>query len=170
MQEYRPIQKYWHATLNEVGIETSPDNMSGKNVGAWNMMNTIDPQMQSRCYAANAYYLGVAHRPNLHLVTEAMVNEVVLEQNGEEWLATGVRVGCKNEDLTVRAKREIIICAGAIQSPQLLELSGVGDPAYLEPAGIQIKLHNSNVGANLREHMSRLKSCPVRANVKLEVQ
>lgn len=156
MREYGPIQEYWHATMNEVGIETSPDNLSGKNVGAWNLMNAIEPQMQSRCYAANAYYLSVAHRPNLYLVTEAMVREILLEKDGEDWVAKGVRVGCKDEELTVHAKREIILCAGAVQSPQLLEVSGVGDPNYLDPAGIPVKLRNSNVGENLRDHMSKL--------------
>ena len=118
------------------------------------MMNTIDPQMQSRSYAANAYYLPVARRGNLHLVTEAMAQEIMLEKSGEEWVATGVRVTCKGEELIVKAKREVILCAGAIQSPQLLEVSGIGDPDFLDPAGIPIKMVNTNVGKHLRDHMS----------------
>lgn len=154
MQEYGPVQKYWHATMNEVGIETSPGNMSGRNVGAWNLINTIDPQTQSRCFAANAYYLPASHRPNLHLVTEAMAMEVLLEKDGEEWAVSGVRVRCENEEFTIRAKRETILCAGSVQTAQLLEVSGVGDPKFLEPAGIRVKVNNANVGENLREHMS----------------
>lgn len=158
MQEYGPVQQYWHATMNGVGIETSPDNMSGKNAGAWNMINTIDPGTQSRSWAANAYYLPVAHRQNLHLVTEAMAREILLEQDGEEWIAKGVRIRSKDEELTVSAKRETIICAGAVQSPQILEISGVGNPSVLEPAGIGAKVKSLNVGENLREHLSTAKS------------
>jgi choline dehydrogenase-like flavoprotein len=153
MEEYGNIHQYWHATMNEVGIESSPDNLSGKNVGAWNMMNSVDPSTQARSFAGNAYYLPAAHRYNLHLVTETMAREILLEKNEDEWVAKGVRLRCKDEELTASAKREIIVCAGAIQSPQLLEMSGIGDPRYLEPAGIEVKVRNLNVGENLREHM-----------------
>lgn len=83
------------------------------------------------------------------------MREILLEKDAEDWVAKGVHVRCKDEEMTIHAKREIILFAGTIQSPQLLELSGVGDPNYLDPAGIPIKVRNSNVGENLRDHLSR---------------
>jgi choline dehydrogenase-like flavoprotein len=51
----------------------------------------------------------------------------------------------------------VILCAGSVQSPQLLEVSGVGDPAILKAAGAEVKFANPNVGENLQEHMSKTK-------------
>lgn len=116
--------------MNEIGIESNPDNLFGVNVGAWNMINAIDPQSQARSFSADAYYLPVAHRPDLHLVTEAMAMEVLLDKAGPDWVAKAVRVKSKDGEFTVSAKRDIIISAGSVQSPQLLEVSGIGNRRY----------------------------------------
>ena len=54
----------------------------------------------------------------------------------------------------IRLDGEVILCAGSVQSPQLLELSGIGSPKVLEAAGIEVKIENPAVGENLQEHMS----------------
>ena len=89
------------------------------------------------------------------LLTEATVRHVVLEKEHNEWVAKGVKFVHKGDEYVVKTTREIIICAGSVQSPQLLELSGIGNPDALKAAGIDVKVSNSAIGENLQEHMSK---------------
>lgn len=120
------------------------------------MLITLDPQQQERSYSASGYYEPVSGRANLHLLTEAIVTEILLEpaDQGPDWVAKGVRVRHGGEEVNVAALKEVILSAGSVQSPQLLELSGLGNRDVLEAAGVPVKMHNPNVGENLQEHMS----------------
>ena len=94
------------------------------------------------------------NRPNLTIKTGALSHRVLIEDGkavGVEYVQT-TRKG-KN---TVRAyaKAEVILCGGVINSPQLLELSGVGDKSVLEPLGITVKKHLPGVGENLQDHLT----------------
>lgn len=95
----------------------------------------------------------MASRPNLHVFTETTVLKVLLEQN-DGWVATGVRVRHDGVVLDLKAAREVIISAGSVQSPQILELSGIGRQDVLEAAGVEMKVDSPNVGENLQDHMS----------------
>lgn len=88
------------------------------------------------------------------LLTEAFVKELVLEKEGEEWVAKGVKFTHGGEEHVVKTKGEIIISCGSVQSPQLLEISGIGRPEILKAAGIDVKVDSPKVGENLQEHMS----------------
>ena len=114
----------------------------------------MTPDKRERSYSATAYYRPNSGRRNLHLLTEAFVEEVVLEKERQEWVAKGVRVTYGGEEHNLRIEGEIIICAGSVQSPQLLELSGIGNPEVLKAAGIDVKIDNPAVGENLQDHMS----------------
>lgn len=109
---------------------------------------------RERSYSATAYYRPNSGRKNLHLLTEALVQEVVLEQEDGQWTAKGVRFTYEGEEYVVKTEGEVIICAGSVQSPQLLELSGIGNPEVLKAAGIDVKVDNPAVGENLQDHMS----------------
>ena len=89
------------------------------------------------------------------LLTEAFVKEVVLEKEGEEWVAKGVKFTHRGEEHVVKTEGEIIISGGSVQSPQLLEVSGIGRPEILKAAGIDVKVDSPKVGENLQEHMSK---------------
>lgn len=82
------------------------------------------------------------------------MREVVLEQEDGEWTAKGARFVHGDEDYLVRTEGEVIVCAGSVQSPQLLELSGIGSSRVLQAAGIDVKVDNPNVGENLQDHLS----------------
>lgn len=102
-----------------------------------------------RCNTRMAYLDPAIGRRNLTLVTGAMVNRIVLE--GKR--ATGVKVTVTGVERTFHARKEIILCGGAYNSPQLLELSGIGRRDVLEAQGIPV-LHEMNmVGENLSEHV-----------------
>ncbi|MFT4518119.1 MAG: choline dehydrogenase [Halioglobus sp.] len=94
------------------------------------------------------------NRPNLTIVTNALTQKVLIEDGqavGVEYLNT------KDKDATVQcayAKGEVILCGGVINSPQLLELSGVGDSEHLEKLGVEVKKNLPGVGENLQDHLT----------------
>jgi hypothetical protein len=102
-----------------------------------------------RSYAATGYLRPNLHRPNLKVLTEALATKIVLE--GKK--ATGVEFRHNGQNHTVKASKEVILSGGVINSPQLLELSGIGDPKILKKAGVECKVENKGVGANFQDHV-----------------
>jgi choline dehydrogenase len=104
-----------------------------------------------RWSAARGYLAPITGRANLTIVTGARTHRVVIE-NGR---ATGVdfSLGEGKPVQRANATREVIVCAGAFQSPQILQLSGIGDPAMLAEHGIAPVLDRKGVGANLQDHL-----------------
>ena len=167
--EYSGSHRLWHDTLNALGVETNEAHVGGSNVGVWTNLVSVDPATVTRSYSTSAYYLPNASRPNLAVLTDALVTEIVVTKTDEggEWTATGVRFRHGDADFSVSATREVILCAGSVQSPQLLELSGIGDPDILAQAGVAVKVHNRNVGENLQDHISSSPASlgPISVNV-----
>ena len=106
-----------------------------------------------RVSAATAFLDPIRSRPNLKIVTDAQVARVVLESGR----ATGVELAAGGQARRIGARREVVVSAGTIQSPQVLMLSGIGDPEELRKHGIQVQHALHGVGQNLQEHIS----CPV---------
>ena len=154
IKEYSASHHLWHETLENVELQTNEAHLSGSNVGAWTSITAVDPKKATRSYSAPAYYLPNAARKNLVVLTNANVEEIVLEQSGSEWAAKGVRFEHDGKQHIATATHEIVVSAGSVASPQLLELSGIGNPSILEPAGISVKVANPNVGENLQDHIS----------------
>lgn len=155
-KEYGLTHQLWYETMETLGIPFCKDSLAGYNYGAWNMLCSIDPITQTRSYAASSYYASAASRPNLHILTNATVLNLLLEDGYSEHVATSARVRYVGNIFEVKAKREIILSAGSVQSPQLLELSGIGRRDVLEAAGIVVMVEHDNVGENLQDHMSRM--------------
>ncbi|KAH7120394.1 hypothetical protein B0J13DRAFT_163389 [Dactylonectria estremocensis] len=149
--DYSPSHSLWHKTLNAVGVETNSSHVGGSNVGVWTTVNAVKPQSASRSFATD-YCSPLA--PNLHILTHATVNEIVLEQdaNGQH-VATGVRFACQGKEHVVSVSREIILSAGSIKSPQILELSGIGNSEVLARASVPVKVESPTVGENLQDHL-----------------
>lgn len=103
----------------------------------------------SRCSAAVAHLKPALSRTNLKLVTHALVEQVLLENRR----ATGVRFQHQGKVQVIRASREVILCCGAIKSPQVLMLSGIGPAAELNKHGIVIRHELPAVGQNLQDHL-----------------
>jgi 4-pyridoxate dehydrogenase len=103
-----------------------------------------------RCSAAVAYLRPALARPNLRVETGAVAAQVLIE--GER--AVGIRYRQNDAMQELRAEREVILAGGAINSPQLLMLSGIGDPAQLKAHGIAVKAPLPGVGQNLQDHIS----------------
>jgi choline dehydrogenase-like flavoprotein len=154
MKEFSASHGLWHDTLNSLGIETNPHPLAGSNIGVWTTICNVDPNSVQRSYAGPAYLLSSVARPNLKVITEATATEVIIDRDEQLWVAKGIRFRHGDKIYSAYAKNEVILCAGSVQSPQLLELSGIGNPGILSAAGITVKVPNNNVGENLQDHIS----------------
>ncbi|KAF7946077.1 uncharacterized protein EAE97_005115 [Botrytis byssoidea] len=96
----------------------------------------------------------VQNRYNFHLVTDALVEKIILEKASGEAVAKGVKVTIKGVEHTFQAGKEVIVAAGALNSTKILELSGIGDAKVLSSLGIDVYVENSNVGENFQDHTS----------------
>ncbi|KAF3137855.1 hypothetical protein TWF703_004825 [Orbilia oligospora] len=150
--QYGGTHQHWHQTLNNLGIP-SRDSFNGSNWGVWTGLTNVNPINRTRSYSASQYYRPHAARPNLHVLTEAMVRKVIIQTVGGHKTATGVIFSHGGVDYTVNAASEVILSAGTIQSPQLLELSGIGNPTYLTPAGVTVLVNSPHVGENLQDRI-----------------
>lgn len=101
-----------------------------------------------RCSAARAYLFPHMQRPNLTVITQALTQRILIENN----VAIGVEYKHQGQVKQIRARREVLLSAGAIQSPQILMLSGVGDQQELNQHGIEVKKHLPGVGKNFHDH------------------
>jgi len=103
-----------------------------------------------RCSLFRAYVVPWLDRPNLTVLTAAVVRRVVFEKRR----AIGVEVACGAEVATIRARAEVVLSLGAIQTPKILMLSGIGDRDELQRFDVPIIQHAPGVGQNLQDHVS----------------
>jgi choline dehydrogenase len=103
-----------------------------------------------RWSAADGYLRPALKRPNLTLIVGSLVEKVILSGTR----ATGVVLSSGRGRRSLTARREVIVSAGAVHSPHLLQLSGIGDPDMLGAAGIQTRVVNNGVGKGLQDHLS----------------
>ncbi|KAI1338705.1 aryl-alcohol dehydrogenase [Xylariaceae sp. FL0016] len=130
------------------------DPWSGDHIGFYNTLGAVartGPHRGKRSYAATGYFEPNKDRPNLKVICNALVHKVTL--NDTYNTATGVEFSCNGSIHYVKAKREVLVCAGSVKTPQILELSGIGDPDVLKTAGVECYVTNRSIGANLQDHM-----------------
>ena len=130
----------------QAGYEVTDDYNGEKQEGFGPMEQTV--WKGRRWSAANAYLRPALKRPNVSL-TQALVRRVVFEDGR----AIGVEVESGGKITVLRARREVILSAGSINSPKLLMLSGVGPAAHLAEHGIDVVADRAGVGQNLQDHM-----------------
>ncbi|KNG82821.1 putative glucose dehydrogenase [Aspergillus nomiae NRRL 13137] len=152
-----PLIRAWNKVFQEKGYGFQPDLiLEGSTVGARPHTATVDPESGLRSSADIEYrVLKKKYRPNLHIVTGVTVDRIILSNDAEsnEVLATGVQVRLADGKLTeIKATNEVILAAGAFQTPKLLELSGIGSKAVLARYGITPIIDNPGVGENLQNH------------------
>jgi choline dehydrogenase-like flavoprotein len=139
-------------TWKGIGHPLTTDPRSGKASGGASIPSYIDPATVTRSYAATGYYAPNKDRPNLAVICEALAEKIEFESEANVVRATGVAFTAGGKTLTVKTKREVLLCAGAIKSPQILELSGIGSPDLLQKFGIKPLAANEGVGENVRDH------------------
>lgn len=145
-----PMYNQYIAAGAELGYATTDDFNGAQQEGFGRYHTTIKDA--KRWSSASAFLTPILNRTNLSVITGAEVHEVLLE-NGK---AVGIVYATKKGRLEVKANKEVILCAGAIKSPHILQLSGIGDSADLQAAGIEPRHELPGVGKNLQEHFDVL--------------
>ncbi|KAL7938233.1 GMC oxidoreductase [Trichoderma chlorosporum] len=156
----------WMETFANLGLKMETDPRTGKGLGAFQQGSSIDPATNTRSYAASAHYTPqIASRPNLTVITETTAKKIVFDTSKAEPVAVGVLVRSKDGTEKILNGGEIILAAGALMSPQILELSGIGNKSLLESLDINVIVENANVGENLQDHPITCQSFEVNPEV-----
>lgn len=145
---FSPLSRAYVKTLQGLGIPYTPDFNSGNPSGVGFMQHTIDGQTRQRCSVVDAFINPLRHDARLTLVTGAQVEEVLFDGT----CASGVRYRQDGQPQQARASREVILAAGAYQTPKLLMLSGIGPQEQLKQHGIAVRHALPGVGKNLQDH------------------
>ena len=142
-----PLHAAWLAAAAQAGYPLSSDVNGFQQEGFGRMDMTVDAGV--RASAAHAYLRAALKRPNLSVTTRALATRVEFEGRR----AVGVRYRQGGEERLLRARREVILCGGSINSPQLLKLSGVGPGSELQTHDIPVVHDLPGVGENLQDHL-----------------
>ena len=136
----------WLEAVKQCGFPTERPNLPEPH----GFSQTVVTQYRgARWSAADAYLRPALRRKNLRIVTRAQATRIVFDGTR----AVGVEFEQDHKRFIVRARREVVLCAGAVNSPQLLLLSGIGHSADLKRCGIDPIFHSPEVGENLRDHL-----------------
>ena len=141
-----PLVKDYVAACESAGLPANPDFNGAEQEGAGIYQMTI--QNARRNSAARAFLRPAMKRPNCRVETGAMVTRVIVTDGR----ATGVEYIQNGQRKVLHARAEVILSGGAINSPQLLQLSGIGPGALLQGLGIPVIRDNANVGDHLSDH------------------
>lgn len=144
----------WFDTFESMDLLSKTNNRDGLALGAFQNANSIDPATKTRSFSAVAYLTPeVRARNNLKILTNTHVNKVLFDTTAPgEPVATGVEINVNGTISQVSAKLEVILSAGALQSPQILELSGVGSSEILSQHSIPVVVENPAVGEGMQDH------------------
>ncbi|MFN4003582.1 MAG: GMC family oxidoreductase [Hylemonella sp.] len=147
LRDPNPYSQLFVQAAVQAGFSLNPDfnGAAPDGVGLYQVTH----RNGERCSAAKAYLAPALQRRNLTVLTEAQVTRILFEQRR----AVGVEFLHRGQRRTLRAAREVLLCAGALQSPQLLMLSGIGPGSELQRHGIAPVHELPGVGQNLQDHV-----------------
>ena len=152
------INALYLAAAQSQGLAPNPDYNGAEQAGSF--LYQVTHRNGERCSAAKAYVTPNLSRPNLCVKTRAVSSRILFEGRravGVEYLQDGVR-------RQVRARREVIVSAGAFGSPQLLMLSGIGPAAHLQRVGVTVLHDLPGVGRNLQDHIDYVQTWRTRSD------
>ncbi|RUW27128.1 alanine-phosphoribitol ligase, partial [Mesorhizobium sp. M4B.F.Ca.ET.013.02.1.1] len=142
-----PLTRAWLQACQQAGLPYNPDFNSGDQAGCG--LYQITAKNNRRSSAATAFIKPARHRSNLQIRTGSTVTRIIVEKGR----AVGVEYVAKGRKWVVMASREVILSAGAIASPKLLMLSGIGPAGALREHGIPVVADLPGVGQNLQDHI-----------------
>ncbi|KAK9848416.1 hypothetical protein MYU51_016609 [Penicillium brevicompactum] len=139
-------------TFQQVGVSYNRDINGGSMVGLTVHPDTIDREANVRHDAARAYFWPYENRSNLKIISNTYANKIVWgEDSGGDAVAVGVEVRGVEGVETIYASKEVILSAGSLKSPAILEHSGIGNSDILKKHGISLKVNISSIGENLQD-------------------
>ncbi len=141
------ILEAWKHAAVAAGIPETPDFNTGDNFGVGYFK--VNQKAGWRWSTSKGFLKPARNRTNLRVVTHAQAEQLTFEGRR----ATGLILRVQGQPAKARARAEVILSAGAINSPQLLQLSGIGPGALLQQHGIEVLHENAQVGGNLQDHL-----------------
>ncbi|KAJ7226613.1 GMC oxidoreductase [Mycena rebaudengoi] len=150
----QPVHTPLMEAMELLGVPHNPDSFSGNNTGVWTGSHSIDSSAK-RSSSASAYYEPNKAKPNLVVITGAQATRILFNSSSDaagKIVASGIEYHKDGQLHLVSAKLEVLVCAGSFKTPQLLELSGIGDKKILNGKGVPMVLEIPGVGKNLQDH------------------
>ena len=141
------ILEAYATAAEQEGIPRVQDFNRGDNFGSGYF--EVNQRSGWRWNTSKAFLRPVQKRPNLHVMTGALAEQLEFDAKR----CVGVRVNRAGRAMSLRARREVVLAAGAVNSPHLLEVSGIGEPARLRESGITLRHALPGVGENLQDHL-----------------
>ncbi len=145
-----PYCQKWLEAGQQFGLPRNPDFNGDTDYGVGAYQLSLKDGWRSS--AAKAFLRPAQKRPNLTLAMHAHVTRVLFDKRGEGTTAVGVEWVCDGQTQQARAEREVILSGGSLQTPQVLQLSGIGPAALLREHGIPVLMDAPEVGENLQDH------------------
>jgi choline dehydrogenase len=146
-RKLNPLYKAFIGAGQDAGYPKTSDYNGKQQEGFGPMHMTVGNGVRSS--TSNAYIKPAKNRPNLTILSGVLVQRVLLKNK----VARGVEYKVNDKTEKLNASKEVILCAGSIGSPQLLQLSGIGPKEVLQSAGVEVKHHLPGVGENLQDHL-----------------
>jgi len=154
------VKDIFMRAAEENGLPANPDYNGKDQFGAF--IYQVTQKDGERCSAAKGYLTPNLARPNLKVITHAQTSRVLIEGGR----AVGVEYLQGNTTQQARARREVVMTAGAFGTPQVLMLSGIGPGAHLQSHGISTVLDVPGVGQNLQDHIDHVQSWRTASNTE----
>ena len=144
------FSSWMEESFNEIGISTTEDFNSGSLLGCQYCSSTITPANENRASSQTTFLNSVASNTNIKVYSATLAQKILFDSTNT---ATGVLVSTAGAPYTLTATKEVILSAGAFQSPQLLMVSGIGPASQLQSLSIPVLADRPGVGQNLTDHI-----------------
>ncbi len=164
LRNSHPDCNSWMDAAQQYGLPRNSDFNGETTEGIGEYHLSIGSRWRSS--SASAFLKPIKHRKNLKILTHAFTERVLFKNKS----AVGVEVLVKSQRMQISAESEVILCAGSIQTPQILQISGIGPPALLRRHGISLVAKSPNVGQNLQDHFQMRTILKMRSNNSLNRQ
>jgi len=145
-----PLSDSFVEAAEEIGLSKVTDFNSANREGLG--FYQVTQENGQRCSTAKGYLTPALTRSNLTVLTKALVEKIQINDG----VATGVKLQIDGHSIELTANKEVLLCAGAINSPQVLMLSGIGPKEHLTEKGIELKADLPGVGQNLQDHLDAI--------------
>jgi choline dehydrogenase len=164
IKKTHPLVEAFIKSANQLGVPTTDDfnNLQQEGVGYYQ----LSTHNGLRCSAAKAYLKPIKSRQNLSIITNAQVSKILFKDQQ----AVGIEYFQGGSKHQIASQKEIILSAGALQSPQLLQLSGIGPASLLQKFGIPIVHDSPGVGKNLQDHLQYRLIYELNQNISTNVE
>ncbi|QDS73883.1 hypothetical protein FKW77_007045 [Venturia effusa] len=145
-----PFSSWMEGSFEEIGINKIQDFNSGELMGSQYCSSTINPSQQRRDSSQTSFLDFAGSRKNLKVYVSTLAKKILFNSNKK---ATGVVVSTAGIQYTIAARKEVIVSAGAFQSPQMLMVSGIGPSSQLQANGIKVIQELPGVGQGMQDHV-----------------